>query len=568
VSSTIPPEGPQGPEYLEHGGGAAVRPARSGSSKKPVLIAGGAIAGLLLVGGGIWAATWYLSTGAQPAEALPDSTIGYVSIDLDPSGAQKIEAVKTLNKFPAFKDKLDLNTEDDVRKKLFEEIQGTGTCPDLDYGSDIEPWLGDRAALAAVDTGADQPSPVFVVQVKDSDKADAGLKKIQDCSGDSNSSEPSGGWAINGDWAVIAETDKIAQGVVDDAEKASLSDDADYQKWTDEVGDPGIVSMYAAPEAGDYLAKNLADLTGMFGGSATSAGSMTCTATPGSSATSCTSTGTATSSETNAPMPSQMADALKDFKGAAATIRFSDGALELEFAGDPGVSRQGVYGTDQGDDVVATLPADTAAALGVGFEDGWFTRFVDQMASYSGGQTSASELMSQMSQASGLDLPGDAETLAGDSVALSVGSDFDPETLFSSGDPSGIPIAAKIKGDPDAINGVLDKVRGQMSTEESSTFGSDSNGDMVAVGPNSDYRSQVLGNGTLGQSSTFRDVVREADKASALLYVNFDAGDGWLTKLAADDQEAVDNLKPLEGLGISAWQEDDAAHAVVRLTTN
>ena len=86
--------------------------------------------------------------------------------------------------------------------------------------------------------------------------------------------------------------------------------------------------------------------------------------------------------------------------------------------------------------MVSTLPADTAAAIGVGFEDGWFTRFVDQMASYSGGQTSAADLMSQMAQGSGLDLPADAETLTGDSVAVSVGSGFDPETLFSSVTPA------------------------------------------------------------------------------------------------------------------------------------
>ena len=87
-----------------------------------------------------------------------------------------------LRKFPAFREQIGLNTDDDVRRKIFEEIQNTGACPDLDYGDDIEPWLGDRAALAAVDTGADQPSPVFVVQVKDADEADAGLTKIKDCS--------------------------------------------------------------------------------------------------------------------------------------------------------------------------------------------------------------------------------------------------------------------------------------------------------------------------------------------------------------------------------------------------
>src|SRR6478672_2006119 len=233
MSSTFPPGGPQGPEYLEQGGGSRVAPAsqpRSGGSrKKPALIASGAIAALLLVGGGIWAATWYFGTGAQPAEALPDSTIAYLSIDLDPSGAQKIEAVKMLNKFPAFRDQIGMNADDDIREKLFDEIKKTGSCAGLSYADDIEPWLGDRAALAAVDTG--------------------------------------GGWAIDGDWAVIAETQDVAQGVADDAAKASLSDDADYQKWTGEVGDAGVINMYAAPAAGAYLGKELADFTGAFGGS-------------------------------------------------------------------------------------------------------------------------------------------------------------------------------------------------------------------------------------------------------------------------------------------------------------
>ena len=572
MSSNYPPGGPQGPEYLEQGSGAPIPPSSprsSGSGKKPALIASGVIAGLLVVGGGVWAATWYFGTGAQPAEALPDTTIGYMSIDLDPSGSQKIEAVKMLNKFPAIKDEIGIDAQDDIRKRLFEEIQSTGDCKDLDYGDDIEPWLGDRAAVAAVDTGADQPTPVVVIQVKDADKADAGLAKLRDCGQasepgtvDGGSDEPSGGWAIDGDWAVIAESDKIAQQVADDAADASLSDDEDYQNWMDQVGDAGVINMYAAPASGKYLADNLADMTGIFGGSASSSSCMSTEDGLSEPYSSCGDT----SSEVNSPMPSEMSDALEEFKGAAATVRFDDGALELEIAGDPGVSRTGLYGTDRGDDVVATLPEDTAAAIGVGFEDGWFTDFLDQMASYDG-EKSASQLMDEMAQESGLDLPDDAETLAGDSMALSLGSDFDLDTFFNSGDGSDFPIAAKVQGDPDAIGGVLDKLRTDMSPEEAQALETDSNGDMIAMGPNSDYRSQVLEDGHLGDSDVFKDVVREADKSSALVFVNFDAGD-WLVKLAGDDQEAIDNLKPLEGLGISAWQEDDAAHAVVRLTTN
>src|SRR6185436_20389753 len=99
--------------------------------------------------------------------------------------------------------------------------------------------------------------------------------------------------------------------------------------------------------------------------------------------------------------------------GMAATIRFDDGALELEAAGDPAAANDAPQPTDAGDDVVATLPADTAVAFGFGFAEGWFSEFADQMAANMPGKASAEELMKQLGKESGLDLPGDAETLAG-----------------------------------------------------------------------------------------------------------------------------------------------------------
>ena len=170
MSSSQPPGGPQGPEYLEQGSGAPLGPDRGRTSggrsgRRTGVLAAVGVAGLALVGGGVWAATSFLGTGAQPAEALPAGTLGYASVDLDPSGAQNIEAIRTLRKFPAFREKVGLNTDDDVRRKIFEEIEKEVDCQGLDYADDIEPWLGDRAAVAAVDTGAEEPSPVFVVQV-------------------------------------------------------------------------------------------------------------------------------------------------------------------------------------------------------------------------------------------------------------------------------------------------------------------------------------------------------------------------------------------------------------------
>ena len=85
-------------------------------------------------------------------------------------------------------------------------------------------------------------------------------------------------------------------------------------------------------------------------------------------------------------------------------------------------------------------------------------------------------------------------------------------------------------------------------------------------GPNADYRGELLEDGGLGDTDAFQNVVREADQASAIVFVNFDAGN-WLSSLAEGDQEAAENLEPLQGFGASVWTTDEGTHGVLRLTT-
>jgi hypothetical protein len=187
------------------------------------------------------------------------------------------------------------------------------------------------------------------------------------------------------------------------------------------------------------------------------------------------------------------------------------------------------------------------------------------MAASSG--TSGADLMKQLSQESGLDLPQDAETLAGDSAALAVSGDFDPETLVNSGDLSSLPVALKVQGDPKAIEGVLGKLR-PMAGAEGQLLDSDTAGTTIAVGPNADYRGEVLKPGHLGDSAEFQDVVPEADKAGVVYYVDFNSFDGVLSKLTGDSPQVVDNIKPLEALGISAWVDGGTSHMLLKLTTS
>ncbi len=141
--------------------------------------------------------------------------------------------------------------------------------------------------------------------------------------------------------------------------------------------------------------------------------------------------------------------------------------------------------------------------------------------------------------------------------------------FFGLGSEGDLPLGAKIKGDPEAIQEVLDKVKATAPTpEDAEIFSSDSDDDYIVIGPDTDYLSELLGDGGLGDTDTFQDVVRE-DDPSSIFFINFDAGDNWLAGLAGDDAEFRDNLEPLDGLGITAWEDDDGVgHSVLRITTD
>jgi hypothetical protein len=536
-TTTPPPADPGGPEYLEQGGGEPIGPSSDGSGggRRTALIAGGAVAALLLVGGGVWAAMSFFASGPQPAEVLPASTVGYVSVDLDPSGGQKIEAMQMIKKFPALEKELNgLDADDDLLEKVFGELEKD--CDGLSYEADVKPWLGYRFAVAAVDLGDKSPTPVGVVQVKDAGAAEDGLAQLRDCGGDASV----GGWVIDGDWAVIAETDKLAQQVVDETSDGTLADDETYQKWNSELGDAGVLNMYASPAAGELLLDSMTEGS-LFGMSPLAMGDSLAD-----------------------DAPDEMTTAMKDFEGMAATLRFSDGAVEFEVVGSAGDNVVAAATSDRGDDVLSTLPGDTAVAIGAGFAEGWMDKALEQAAKMSGEDMTAEDLAAEFEAQTGLAVD-DIETLFGDSAALALSSDIDMDALFSSSDGSDVPIGAKVQGDAAAIEDVVSRIVAAVGGPPE-LFGTDADGDVVAIGPNADYRGQLLEDGGLGDTDAFQNVVREADQASAIVFINFDAGN-WLKSLAEGDQEAAENLEPLQGFGASVWTTDEGTHGVLRLTT-
>lgn len=572
---SMTPGGPaERPEYLDGTGPA--QPAPVNDNKKRLIAVGAIVAGGAVVAGGAWAATSFFATGAQPAEALPASTVAYVSVDLDPSGGQKIEAIKTLRKFPGFTDEVDLQADEDLRERLFEEITSSGECEGLDYASDVEPWLGSRAAMAVIDLGEDEPTPVGVVQTTDGGKAEEGLATLVDTCGGSDEEGDVGGWVVEGDWIVLAETKDIAQQVVDAADGSTLAADSSFQQWTGEAGDDGFMSMYV----GKGVTKYVEDLAGA--GMMGMPGSMLAPAPDamGSFDEACFENATpeemeacfeSSSDDTTEPtqeVPEELQQMINDFDGAAATVRFDDGAVEVEYAmSNYNADMTRYMASEEGVDMISALPEDTVAAFGFALEEGWAQAMLDYVKTLAPDESaSIDDQLAQFESETGLAFPEDIETLLGDGVTVSMGSGLDPDAVANGG-PGEVPVGIRIDGDADEIQAVLDKIAAQAGPEMAE-FMQVSEGDGYAVlALQDDYRSALESEGSLGDSATYSEVV-EADEAQSVLFVNFNADDDWLVRLAGDMPEVSENLEPLAALGVSGWVDDEVVHGLVKLTTD
>ena len=538
------------PEYLESGGGVPfpydgprpdVDQPRARRRRTPWVVA---IVAVLLVGGGAaaWAVLSFFRQGAQPAEALPASTIAYASVDLDPSGSQKIDAFTTLNRFPAFKDQVGVSSTDDVRRKIGQAFVSDLGCDGVTYADDIEPWLGDRAAMAAVDLGGRDPVPVAVVQSTDDGKAQDALAAIAGC----DRSGSGDGFVVSHGWALLTDTQAQADQVAAAADHGTLADDPTYQKWNDRLGDSGVVNLYAAPAAGPYLAGQIDRWSGLLsGGSAAYRSSLTSTVDPGGT----------------------MAEELRAFKGAAATVRFTGHGLELALVSESSLPGSAGFTGDQAGVGVSRLPDDTAAALGISLRKGWFSTMLDRFSGAMGTGMSRAELTRQIEQSTGLQVPDDVETIMGDSTTFAVGGDIDFQAMVNAADGAQIPVGAVVKGDPGSIEGVLDRLRSS-NAPLAELLGSDSSGGLVAIGPSADYRTQLLAGGHLGDTQAFRDVIASPDHASEVMFVDMDRFEKSVKEATGSDQQTAANLAPLEAIGFSAWVDGDLGRLSLRVATH
>jgi hypothetical protein len=567
-------------EILESGRGAGLPPrqhraVRPGGRRR-WLVGTASVVGIGALGAAAYGAYWYSATGAQPAEALPASTIGYAAIDLDPSGGQKLDALRTLKRLPAASDELGLGGDVgdvDVTSAVLDLVLRDAPC-DVS-ADDLGSWLGKRAAVAAVPSD-EGPVGVVVLQVGDAAAAEDGLTDLAGCTG---REEPIG-YSVDGDWAVVGWSQDDVDTVVTAREDGTLADDAGFRQWTERTGDAGVVSLYAAASAGDVLAE---EISGSFSHGITYA-EMACPmphALDGRSTDKrmrqalrewdrCNKNAARQEQPVEearvSELETRLQEQLRDFEGAAATLRFDDGSVELETAGDLETFGTGLYGGSGGADAVRTLPADTAVAVGLSVDDTWFDELLTMAgAAWVVDGTDLDRLLEDLERSTGLALPEDAELLAGRSLALGVAGDLDPDAPAL----SDFPVGVKVLGDPAGLEDALARVRTTIEEPEEEVLGSSIGTDNLVVGPDPAYRDRLLEDGGLGDVEDFQEVVGDVDDPSAVVYVDLDAVDHWLPQLLLYDDPAVrENVAPLSALGGSAWEDDGVPHSLLRITTD
>lgn len=431
---------------------------KSGSRVKTLALVGGLVAivgGTAVVGGGWLAFSKLNGGGPQPESILPADTIAFAKVDMNPSGAQKLAAVRFAMRFPDAKGKV--TETSDLRKVAFEKMQEDGGFKGLRYDSDVAPWIGDRFGVGLLPgaTAKDKPIAVMVLAVTDEDKAKAALPQLK---GKSKTT-----CGVRDHFAVCSEDQTTVTLLTEADQGTSLADAPGFSSDMQALGEDGVAAAWVdLKRVGD-----MADSARLASGFATGL------------------LGTAPASD--APRGGRLAVAL----------RFAGPSLEL--AGrvtDMPLAWPKKHGGGTG---VTDLPGGTLAAFGL---DG----AGDQVAS---SLTSSKELTRQMKQAGtelGLKLPDDLRAALGDHATVAYGG-MDGDT---------VKVAVRTGGDPAAVSRVVAALR-KSGMEEPDLRQSTAGGDPV-VATTDGYARELASGGGLGDQRSFRDAVPDAKDARAVAW--------------------------------------------------
>ncbi|MDX6258681.1 MAG: hypothetical protein QOH84_369 [Kribbellaceae bacterium] len=484
-------QGPQGPQYgggqpqQTYGGGGQPpygapetmqwQPEPKKRGKLIPLVAGVAVVAVV-AGGGIFA-YGKLAGGGQPAEVLPGNSVAYARIDLNPSAGQKVAAVRFMLKFPSAKEKIGLTSDkDDLRQKLFDLIKKDAgdDLADVDFEKDIKPWLGDRAGVAAVPgKQGEEPDAVVAVEVKDEQKATAGLDKLF-----ANDDEKPGRVFTEG-YVLLSQDQATVDAAVASSKDSPLSENATFKSDMDALGEQGFVSLWADMKGLSALAPD-----GLAG-------------------------------KTTLPEGS-----------AAAALRFDSQYVELKgiARGDKSIKVSSANAGDQ----IAKLPDSTAGAFTLSDGANLVDTVWTQLQKTAGAELNLPELTKGFTDEYGLVLPDDLKPLLGKNLSIAVDKDS------SNGPKIAARIETDPAKAEAVVDKVTSLIRTQSPTEIPIKKAKDDK--TLVIATDQAYADQVLKGGNLGQSESFKQAVPDTSGAVAVGFVDF-AAIGSLDEKIGNDKD-------------------------------
>ncbi len=224
---------------------------RSRRGRRGLVLAGVAVGAVVLGGSGYAVASYVSGGGAQPEEVLPADTLAFAKVDLDPAAGQKMAVASLLEEFPDVGGGEDGG---DLKSRLVTPLLEDNPWG-LSYDGDVEPWLGDRMAVAVVpDPGSEAGSaPVVVLAVTDED---AMTDRLGAVAGDDFA------FAVRDDYVLLGETqatvdrlagteDTLAEDDEYTGDLDALDGDQIAVAWADLAGVQGLLETTMGPAAAD-----------------------------------------------------------------------------------------------------------------------------------------------------------------------------------------------------------------------------------------------------------------------------------------------------------------------------
>ncbi|ANS78871.1 hypothetical protein SGUI_1475 [Serinicoccus hydrothermalis] len=494
-----------------------------GGRKAPWLLIGGGVAAAAVIGGGTAFALMMGGGGDRPDSVLPGEVAAYAQIDLDPSAGQKVAAVRF---FQGLDSDLEQRFSDgEWREWVWEQLEEQGEAPEgVSFEEDIEPWLGDRAGVAMMPAGeGEEPAVAVALQVKDGDAATAFLDEHL-----SDDAEELG-YYLEGDYVVFSQADTL-DAVRSAAEAGSLSDNEDFTSDMEDLGEAGVMAMWADLSQIDDIDASAFD----------------------------------PSLEMTEEQLGMGAEQPEVTGRMAATVRLTPDAIEMH-----GVSR-GVAGMEvpaagDGEHLVTQLPADTAVALSL--ENG--SDMVQAMWDYYS-EDYAEQLQeaADAAEAQGFVLPDDLKVALGESMTLAVGPDvvgaFANMSQTDPGVPE-LPLAYRVTTDTERAqqllndNGMGAGVLVVRDDDGTLTLGTD----QAYV----DGVAEVDG-ATLGESDLFTRAVADAGEAQSTFFVDVAPFEEFYLPQVTDEK-ARTALEKLAAVGASSVVEEGGdGHFTMRMVAD